>query len=158
MGQYFYLVNVDKKQFIHPHQIGNGLKIGEQLGWKYSTEVVAKLLASERSDIHPLIGEWRGDHVGFAGDYGSSAAVEDYPLPETFADHEAVEAIYHACQECEEAPATWTDISAAVREMMTAVFGIKYDDEGWRKITEPDSTAHVRPAMTPDMIVSFPNG
>jgi hypothetical protein len=31
MGQYHYLVNFDKKQCIHPHQIGNGLKLAEQI-------------------------------------------------------------------------------------------------------------------------------
>jgi len=29
MGQYHYLINLDKKQVIHPHQIGNGLKLHE---------------------------------------------------------------------------------------------------------------------------------
>ena len=31
MGQYHYLINLDKKQVIHPHHIGNGLKLHEQI-------------------------------------------------------------------------------------------------------------------------------
>lgn len=31
MGQYWYPVNLDKKEFIHPHKLGTGLKLWEQL-------------------------------------------------------------------------------------------------------------------------------
>ena len=30
MGHYHYLVNLDTKQVIHPHEIGNGLKLCER--------------------------------------------------------------------------------------------------------------------------------
>ena len=69
MGQYHYLINLDKKQFVHPHQIGNGLKLKEQVGWEYSTATALVLLlaASSRDGgrgggdfhaLHPLIGAW----------------------------------------------------------------------------------------------------
>ena len=32
MGQYHLTVNLDKHEFIHPHQLGDGLKLGEQCG------------------------------------------------------------------------------------------------------------------------------
>ena len=65
--QYHFLINLDKKQVIHPHQIGNGLKLGEQIGWDYSTATVLVMLlaASSREGgrgggdftaNHPLIG------------------------------------------------------------------------------------------------------
>lgn len=31
MGQYWYVVNLDKKEFVHPHKLGTGLKLWEQL-------------------------------------------------------------------------------------------------------------------------------
>lgn len=31
MGQYWYPVNLDKKEFVHPHSLGTGLKLWEQL-------------------------------------------------------------------------------------------------------------------------------
>jgi len=31
MGQYWIPVNLDKKEFIHPHRLGNGLKLAEQV-------------------------------------------------------------------------------------------------------------------------------
>lgn len=29
MGQYYYVVNVTKRQFLHPHKFGDGLKLME---------------------------------------------------------------------------------------------------------------------------------
>lgn len=31
MGQYWYVVNLDKKECVHPHKLGTGLKLWEQL-------------------------------------------------------------------------------------------------------------------------------
>lgn len=31
MGQYWYVVNIDKKEYVHPHKLGTGLKLWEQL-------------------------------------------------------------------------------------------------------------------------------
>src|ERR1035437_6782691 len=87
MGQYHYLINLDKKQFVYPHQIGNGLKLKEQVGWEYSTAtVLVMLLAASSRDggrgggdfhaEHPLVGSWAGDRVSFVGDY---AEAEDIP-------------------------------------------------------------------------------
>ena len=49
MGQYHYRINLDKKQVIHPHQIGNGLKLKEQIGWDYSTATVLVMLLAASS-------------------------------------------------------------------------------------------------------------
>ena len=37
MGQYHKLYNVTRKEFVHPHKIGNGLKLTEQCGFPGST-------------------------------------------------------------------------------------------------------------------------
>lgn len=151
MGQYFALVNLDKMQWVHAHQIGNGLKIGEQTGWPYSTEQVAKLLLAEPSPIHPLIGSWRGDtRIGFVGDYGGYHPAPDVP------DHVALtsdpEKVYVSTDDGHEG---WNEISAGVREMMTAVYGITYTGEGWLDILEPDG-AKAQANLRPDMVFSVP--
>lgn len=77
MGQYHYLINLDKKHFVYPHQIGNGLKLKEQVGWEYSTAtVLVMLLAASSRDggrgggdfhaEHPLVGSWAGDRVALS--------------------------------------------------------------------------------------------
>src|ERR1043165_8172790 len=86
MGQYHYLANLDKKQVIHPHQIGNGLKLREQVGWEYSTATaLVMLLASSSKDggrgggdfraKHPLVGSWAGDRIAFVGDYAEAGDI-----------------------------------------------------------------------------------
>lgn len=44
MGQYHYLVNLTKREYVMPHEIGNGLKLTEQVGWPYSSSTVLVML------------------------------------------------------------------------------------------------------------------
>lgn len=76
MGQYFLAVNLDKKQYIHAHRLGGGLKLGEIA---YSTGSVATALVyllADNTDGRWDRGEdldWSGDRVVLAGDYGKLA-------------------------------------------------------------------------------------
>ena len=60
MGQYYIAVNVDKKEFIHPHHYDNGLKLMEwsYVGNKFSTAL-----------LNLLKNRWKGDRVYVVGDY-----------------------------------------------------------------------------------------
>lgn len=77
MGQYYYVVNVDKKEYLDAHSFGDGLKLlefgasggGTMLG-------LAVLLAQgngrgggDLDSESPVIGSWVGDRVIIAGDY-----------------------------------------------------------------------------------------
>lgn len=161
MGQYHYLINLDKKQFVHPHQIGNGLKLKEQVGWNYSTAtaLVMLLAASSRAGgrgggdflaPHPLMGAWAGDRIAFVGDY---AEPEDIPGGDA-------PVIYKACSQAAKAevdggdhPHGWANISAQVREMMSAEFGIRYAGEGWLDIVE-ERGRKAKPPLAPDLVVT----
>ena len=159
MGQYHYLVNLDKKQFVHPHQIGNGLKLHEQVGWQYSTAtVLVMLLAASSRDggrgggdfraEHPLVGSWAGDRVAFVGDY---AEAEDIPGSDAPRIYEVCsgEAKTGGDQQLD----GWVNVSAQVREMMTTEFNIRYIGTGWLDIIE-DKGAKTSPPMAPDLVVS----
>ena len=163
MGQYHYLVNLEKKQVIHPHQIGNGLKLHEQVGWNYSTAtVLVMLLASSSKEggrgggdfraKHPLVGSWAGDRIAFVGDY---AEPEDIP---------GIDAslIYAQCNAACDPKATddkpegwqdWTNLSPQVREMISAEFGIRYAGEGWLDIVE-ERNRKAAPQMCPDLVIT----
>ncbi len=78
MGQYHYLVNLDRGEFVNPHALGDGLKAWEQ--WAnagpLSTAGAALYLmvAPEPrggGDLieGPYMGRWHGDRVIWAGDY-----------------------------------------------------------------------------------------
>lgn len=77
MGQYYLIVNLTKKQFLHPHKFGDGLKLMEFGGSGSGTMLgLAVLLASGNGrgggDLHsenPIIGTWAGDKIVIAGDY-----------------------------------------------------------------------------------------
>lgn len=77
MGQYYYPINITKKQYINPHLFGDGLKLLEfgcsQLG---TMTALACLLADGNGrgggDLYSdnsIIGSWAGDKIVIAGDY-----------------------------------------------------------------------------------------
>ena len=77
MGQYYLIINLDKKQFIHPHKFGDGLKLLEFGASGEGTMTgLAILLADGNNrgggDLRsndPIIGSWAGDRIVIAGDY-----------------------------------------------------------------------------------------
>ncbi|KKL88183.1 hypothetical protein LCGC14_1927230 [marine sediment metagenome] len=78
MGQYHYVVNKTKRQFINPHKMGDGLKLLEfGCSTNGTMTALAVLLAKDNGlgggDLHfehELIGSWVGDNIEIAGDYG----------------------------------------------------------------------------------------
>lgn len=77
MGQYYYIVNIDKKQYIHPHKFGDGLKLLEFGASGGGTMCGLAILLScgnnrgggDLRSEHPIIGSWAGDRIIVAGDY-----------------------------------------------------------------------------------------
>ena len=91
MGQYFIPVNYDKKQFLHPHKLGDGLKIVEFAG-STTSAALTFLLANPLSqssdfrmpndlqlpyDSKQLAGSWAGDRIEILGDYHDN---ENHPV------------------------------------------------------------------------------
>ncbi|MDE2102164.1 MAG: hypothetical protein KGL39_33265 [Patescibacteria group bacterium] len=163
MGQYHYLVNLSKQQFIHPHRIGNGFKLYEQFGWRYSTAtaLVMLLAASNKggergggdfSARHPLIGSWAGDRIAFIGDYSKPDDIPNYNAKR----------IYQECKlacSLSETPGArkcrkrWTHISSRVREMMSAEFSIRYVGDGWLDIVT-NKGGKVEHPIAPDFVIT----
>ena len=111
MGQYHKVYNLDKREFIHAHDIDNGLKLLEQCGPSdepTTSDAVWLLLANSNgrgsgdAPKHPMVGRWAGDRLVVQGDY---AGAEDAAyLPEDVSE------------KC-------TNISSDVKQMLRAVFG-----------------------------------
>jgi hypothetical protein len=79
MGQYHVLYNADKKEYVHGHDIDNGLKLMEQVGHETSTASALFLLVANSNGRgggdakpHPMIGRWAGDRIVLQGDYAKS--------------------------------------------------------------------------------------
>ena len=163
MGQYHYLVNLVKKQVVHPHQIGNGLKLYEQIRWDYSTATVLVMLLSASSRdggrgggdfraSHPLVGSWAGDRIAFVGDYAEPDDIPGVDAELLYAQSNA------ACSPDEtgdkpEGWQEWTNISPQIREMMSAEFGVRYQGDGWMNVVEKDGAGAV-PSLAPDLVIT----
>jgi hypothetical protein len=99
MGQYFKLVNVDKKEVVHPWDIGGGAKFFE---WLYNRQARVLVWLLRQSDSagggdipvgerghYITLGRWARDRVTLIGDYDSSRLWrasetkdgDDVPLP-----------------------------------------------------------------------------
>ena len=85
MGQYHGLYNLDKREMLHPHDLGFGAKQREHTGYEGSlSDILYVLTAYKESrgggdfggDLGALKGRWHGDRVAVVGDY---AAYGDLP-------------------------------------------------------------------------------
>ena len=162
MGQYWIAVNLDKKEYVHPHKLGCGLKLWEQLANHPSTGTALIILCAAMPEQrgggdlqeHPIIGRWAGDRIALVGDYA-----EDTDLPPEF----EASKIYHKCQDTgktifnddpEDAsyqnmvrgdenyrryahfvitePSEYLDITDAVCAVIESELGGKFHGDGWR--------------------------
>jgi len=80
MGQYYIIVNLDKKEYLKPHEFGDGAKLLEFGSSGDGTMLGLAILLAHgnnrgggdlRSD-NPLIGSWRGDRIIVTGDYANA--------------------------------------------------------------------------------------
>jgi len=155
MGQYYLLVNLDKKQYLHPHRFGDGLKLLEfGCGNSGTMTGLAILLADGngrgggdlRSD-DPIIGSWARDRIVVAGDYadggkfveGATRAelqrIAETVFTEGYQQPERVN-LYALAKE------TFEDISDKV---IRAMLHDDYIREDLRKVAEDHRTCWARP-------------
>lgn len=79
MGQYFLIVNMDKKEYIHPHKMGSGLKLLE-ITFSEICRIFPLLLrksseggGGDADDMGlTCLGRWAGDRIVVIGDYDNS--------------------------------------------------------------------------------------
>lgn len=120
MSQYHYLCNFDKKEFVHPHKLGDGLKAREQVasgpGGIGSAMIYLMVCPEPRGggDFNPndVMGRWHGDRVAIIGDYAEKG---DTPWLEEGSpwDRDG-----------------WHDISAEVARCLADELDLRYSGEG----------------------------
>lgn len=151
MGQYWYPVNLDKREFISPHKLGSGLKLWEQLANKGVGQALVVLLAAMPDargggDLEPgvAIGRWVGDRVAIVGDYAEAGDLEgvwretDPPVEEihglcytrymTTTDEEWA----RINEEAKKFGGLFTDISDMVCEVLERHLDGIFVGDGWR--------------------------
>jgi hypothetical protein len=129
VGQYHILVNIDKKEFVHPHNIGLGLKQYEQTGIEGSLSDAMYLLSMSSPEggggdfpkIEGVSGRWCGDRIVIVGDYTLADAIPG------FSDSDSLYEI---------ATRSYEDISEKIRNAFTAIFDIYYEKDSpdiWKR-------------------------
>ena len=126
MGQYHRLVNLDKKEIVHPYNLGLGAKQYEHTGENGSLSDALYLLVmtsparggGDWESFPELSGRWVGDRVVVLGDYTDDSDLNTYP---NFGQ------VYNQSED-------WTDISDEVAQALGKVFGFEIDlqQTGWR--------------------------
>lgn len=87
MGQYYKLVNFDKKEFVEPWPLDCGAKLTE---WSYNRAPMACAL------MNLVAGRWKGDRVYVVGDYADleNTLVNWYEACKEISNEVGVDAIY----------------------------------------------------------------
>lgn len=131
MGQYYFICNVDKKEFLDPFKLGSGMKAWEQLANDIPSKALLVLVLSSPEnrgggdlEESPIIGRWAGDRIIMVGDYAEAG---DHPTIRT-------EDIFDYCSECterEEGEEAWTDVSDLVAPVLVKELGYELKPSGW---------------------------
>jgi len=134
MGQYWFPINLDKKEYIHPHKLGCGLKLREQVATLPGTgSALIMLLAAmpeprgggdfelTTDESKAVIGRWAGDRIALVGDYATNADLDP--------EHEAG-TIYQRIGD-----GAFTDITDLVAAVIEQDLGGKFVGDGWRTFT-----------------------
>jgi hypothetical protein len=131
MGQYHLTVNLTKREFISPHELGCGLKLMEQFGTAGGTGGALLLLLGisangrgggdpRAEDPNGIIGRWGGDRIAIVGDYAEDSDLADYPVPAS--------QIYSLCNE-------WDDLDEFSRHAARIVNAARERGE----LVDPDT-------------------
>lgn len=125
MGQYHYLFNLTKKEWISPHLLGDGAKLIEQIesssiGGIQSALMILLSCSNGRGggDIledKNVVGRWSGDKIAIIGDYAEAGDIKRYRADKIISD-----------EGCEE----FTNISHLVREYFEKNMNVKYTRKG----------------------------
>lgn len=129
MGQYHILVNLDKREYVSPHDLGLGLKQREHNGAFDGTLADALYFLTMTSPARgggdypqtDISGRWAGDRCVVLGDYTEDADIPGYI---------GAGDLYN--QTIENPHGMWRDISEQVADALGEVFGFRMEGEGWK--------------------------
>jgi hypothetical protein len=163
MGQYHYLVNLDRREFVHPHKLGCGLKLWEQLASSISTGTALIVLLASASNGQgggdlkegpPIIGQWRGNRIAFIGDYDdTSHYVGGIKAKKKGSEKMTGAEIYNACGN---GNPEWLDVSDEVCNVIENELNGKFDGTtGWRSFVYSDGSKATL-GLKPDLVLGMP--
>jgi hypothetical protein len=107
VGQYHYLVNCSKREYLNPHKLGEGFKLGQIAnGWLSSLLVCLLSDGYQGPDCeHNLMGRWAASQIVIAS---------DDPARGLLSLRTSYDSIHEACDE----EPGWTEITPLVKEFV----------------------------------------
>ena len=181
MGQYYMIVNLDKREFLNPHKLGSGLKLWEMANTCTIAPALLALLACSNGrgggdfEEDPIIGRWVGDRVAVVGDYAEPGDIPGIEQPEVIyvlckppteikdiAEHyrklakeisdDKRSKEYQEKARLLETSKPYKDISDKLLQLVERETDVKFvNKDGWRSFTADGKKA--MPAMKPDMVL-----
>lgn len=130
MGQYHLICNLTKKEYIHPHALGSGLKLWEQIAARRPGPGAALIVLLACSNGRgggdlagdEIIGSWAGDRIAVVGDYAADTDLEPADLAGGIYD------------DIGEGRSGWVDVTPAVAAVLEAELKIRFVGDGWKDI------------------------
>jgi hypothetical protein len=180
MGQYYMIVNLDKREFLNPHKLGSGLKLWEMANTCTIAPALLALLACSNGrgggdfEEDPIIGRWVGDRVVIVGDYAESGDIPGIEHPEIIYAlckppteiKDIAEYYRKLAKESEEkekkdeyqeraslldASKPYKDISDKLISLVEREADVKFKNkDGWRHF---EGKRNEKPAMRPDLVI-----
>lgn len=148
MGQHWKVVNLDKREFVHPHKLGCGLKLWEQIANAPGTGTALIILCAAMPEPRGggdlglddeiacrTIGRWAGDRVCLVGDYAMDSDLPGFP---------GFGIVYSLCADASSLDSDdkkngltddqlFTDITDDVCAVIERELGGKFEGGGWRR-------------------------
>ena len=176
MGQYHLCCNLDRKEWLDPHRLGDGLKLWEQGASQGGTLCALHALlvisngrgGGDYITDHPeFVGRWGGDRIAVVGDYTEAGDLDGVDYAEFIysacgTTKENAKEYYPTAKELKAAlgpfkPGEWTDISDLARAFLSDQWELDFGDEGWvTRTPRPGSVfSQAEAAMKPDFIIGI---
>lgn len=173
MGQYHLTVNLDKHEFLHPHKLGDGLKLWEQL----NSQGGGDLWDGDKPEDTKWVGRWAGDRIAVVGDYAKQDDLSPIDHADLIKDlcYDPQKAIEHYRKLAREARehggelygrnaedwqdkasrleslTPYKDISDQILPLVERACDVKITGEGWRQ--KYSTTGPTTNAFKPDIMV-----
>lgn len=129
MGQYWKVYNLDKKEMLNPHKLGNGLKLWEQFASHPGTGCALIALLANMPEARgggdlqndPVIGSWAGNRIALIGDYAEENDLEGFNAKQIYYSEE------------------YRDISEEIAKVIEHELNGYFEGDGWRHFIENKS-------------------
>ncbi len=126
MGQYYKVVNLRDKQYLHPHDTGDGLKLME---FGMSGYGLLSVLAAAIANTREHKGSWAGANLVVAGDYADNERF----VPENTPNVQEINLYAYI----EDESSGYVNVSRAYAELTEHALGVEVRDRmAWRQTPE----------------------